>query len=111
MSSQRVRVKYATIFLFPPPAKGKPPVVSTSPERLTVREGDTVDWTVVDASGQGAQLNVTIGWAGRSPLKREPEPFDRSVRVSVKKVKPAVYKYNVLIDGKVVFDPELEVVS
>ena len=70
-----------------------------------------MDWTVVDASGQGAQLNVTIGWAGRSPLKREPEPFDRSVRVSVKKVKPAVYKYNVLIDGKVVFDPELEVVS
>lgn len=109
--SSRVRVKYATIFLFPPPAKGKGPVVSTSPERLTVREGDVVDWTVVDASGQAGQYKVTIGWEGRSPLKKEPEPFDRTSRVSVKKVKPAIYKYSVLIDGKVVFDPELEVVS
>ena len=53
----RVRVKYATIFVFPA-AKGAASRVSATPETLTVRPGDTVDWTVVNATaadspGQG----------------------------------------------------------
>ncbi len=109
MPIQRTRVKYATIFIFPPAAKGKPAVVTTSPERLSVREGDLVDWTIVDATGQTAGRQVSLVWTGRSPLKEEPKPFERYVRAAVRKAKPGIYKYSVAIDGKVVFDPELEI--
>ena len=109
--STRARVRYATIFIFPPAAKGKPAVVTTSPERLSVREGDVVDWTVVDASGQADARLVSIGWQGRSPLKEEAKPFPRFTRGTVRKAKPGIYKYSVLVDGQVAFDPELEVVS
>lgn len=107
----RPRVRYATIFVFPPPAKGKAPVVSTSPERLTVRAGDYVEWTVVDATGMGSK--VSVDWGKRNPLKGESgSPFERRTRDAVRaKAAPGIYKYNVLIDGKVVFDPELEIMS
>lgn len=107
----RPRVRYATIFVFPPPAKGKAPVVSTSPERLTVRPGDYVEWTIVNASGMGGKISV--GWEKRNPLKGESgKPFERRTRDAVRaKVEPGIYKYNVLMDGKVVFDPELEIMS
>lgn len=105
----RVRVRYATIFVFPPPSKGKAPVVSTSPERLTVRPGDRVEWTIVNASGLAGK--VSIGWVKENPLKGESgSPFERRTRDVVReRAKAGIYKYNVLIDGKVVFDPELEI--
>jgi plastocyanin len=104
-------VRYATIFVFPPPARGKAPVVSTSPERLTVRAGDAVEWTVVNATGTPGK--VSVGWAKTNPLKgTSSEPFERRTRDSVRaKAEPGLYKYNVLLDGKVVFDPELEIMS
>lgn len=107
----RLRVRYATIYLFPPAGKGKSAVVSTAPERLTVRTGDAVEWTVVNASGSPAQ--VTIGWEKRSPLKGESgSPFERRARDMVRaKVERGIYKYSVLVDGKVAFDPELEIMS
>ena len=58
----RLRVRYATIFVFPGGAKGKVRVNAT-PETLTVRPGDTVDWTVVNATAVGHQRRpVSIGW-------------------------------------------------
>ena len=109
MSRQRVR--YATVFVFPPPSRGKAPVVSTSPERLVVRAGDAIEWTVVNASGLPGK--VTIGWDKKNPLKgTSGEPFERRTRDAVRsKVEPGIYKYNVLLDGKVLFDPELEIMS
>lgn len=105
----RPRVRYVTIFVFPPPARGKAPVVSTSPERLTVRPGDLVEWTVVNASGLPG--HISIGWDQRNPLKGESgKPFERRTRDAVRaKAEPGIYKYNVLMDGKVVFDPDLEI--
>lgn len=107
----RLRVRYATIFVFPPPARGKAPVVTTSPERLVVRPGDAIEWTIVNASG--APGRVTLAWKKDNPLKGTTgEPFDRRVRDFVKpKAKDGVYQYSVLIDGKVVFDPDLEIMS
>lgn len=107
----RLRVRYATIFVFPPAAKGKAPVVSTSPERLTARAGDYVEWTIVNASGMAAKISV--GWEKHNPLKGESgRPFERRTRDVVRaRVEPGIYKYNVLLDGKVVFDPELEIMS
>ena len=110
MSTTRVKVKYATIFIFPAPAKGRAPVVTTSPERLTVRRGDVVDWTVVDATGAATPREITIGWEGRNPLE-EVKPFPRATRAAVKKAKDGIYKYSVIVDGKVAFDPEIEIVS
>lgn len=107
----RLRVRYATIFLFPPPARGKAPVVTTSPERLVVRPGDAIEWTVVNASGITGK--VTLGWKDDNPLRgATSEPFDRRTRDVVKsKVKDGIYRYNVLLDGKVVFDPDLEIMN
>ena len=107
----RPRVRYATIFVFPPPAKGKPPVVSTSPERLTVRPAEYVEWTVVNASGLPGR--ISIGWEKLNPLKGDSgKPFERRTRDTVRaKAEPGIYKYNVLMDGKVVFDPDLEIMS
>lgn len=105
----RPRVRYATIFVFPPPPRSKAPVVSTSPERLTVRPGDRVEWTIVNASGLSGK--VSIGWVKENPFKGESgSPFERRTRDIVRdKAKAGIYKYNVLLDGKVAFDPEIEI--
>lgn len=107
----RLRVRYATIFVFPPAGRSKRPQVTTSPERLTVRRGDEVEWTIANVSGRPGK--VSIGWAKDDPMKSGAnEPFERRARHTVKtKVRPGLYKYNVLIDGEVVFDPELEIMS
>lgn len=107
----RLRVRYVTIFVFPPPAKGKAPIVSTSPERLVARPGDAIEWTIVNASGVPGK--VTLGWKKDNPLKGTTgEPFDRRVRDSVRpRTKDGVYKYSVLLNGEVVFDPDIEIMS
>lgn len=107
----KVRVKYATIFIFPAGGRSKSLVVSTSPERLTVREGDLIDWTVVDATGQAGTRKVSFTWKERSPLKEEPKAFPRFTRATVRKAKPGLYKYSVAVDGEVLFDPEIEIMS
>ena len=78
---------------------------------LAFRPGDAIEWTVVNAAGLPGR--VTLGWKKDNPLKGTTgEPFDRRVRDSVRtKVKDGVYKYSVLLDGKVVFDPDIEIMS
>lgn len=107
----RLRVRYVTVFVFPPPAKGKAPIVSTSPERLVARAGDAIEWTIVNASGLAGRLSLS--WKDNNPLKgTSGEPFERRVRDFVRsRVKEGVYKYSVLLDGKVVFDPDIEIMS
>lgn len=107
----RPRVRYATVFVLPPAGRSKVPVVSTSPERLVVRRGDLIEWTVVNASGIDGR--VSFAWKEINPVKGDSaEPFDRRARDTViKKVRDGVYKYSVLLNGKVLFDPELEIMS
>jgi plastocyanin len=108
----RVRVKYATIFVFPAAAKGGRVKVSTTPETLTVRPGDTVDWTVVNATAADSPGKVSIKWKDKNPLKREPKEFDRKARAEVRaSTKKGIYRYSILTDGVEVFDPELEVMN
>jgi len=111
--SSRPEVRYATIFIFPACGPSEMPIVSTTPERLTVKSGEIIDWTIVDATGRVKPGRVTIGWKGKSPVEREPV-FERKARFSrvvVAKVPNGRYKYNVAIDGKVIFDPEVEVMN
>lgn len=107
----RLRVRYATIFVFPPPARGKAPLVSTTPERLVARAGDAIEWTVVNASGIAGK--ISLAWKKDNPLRgTTSEPFPRRTRDAVRaKVKPGIYAYQVLMDGKVVFDPDLEIME
>jgi plastocyanin len=108
----RVRVKYATIFVFPAAAKGGRVKVSATPETLTVRPGDTVDWTVVNATGADSAGMVSIKWKDKSPVKADPKEFDRKARAEVRgSAKKGIYRYSILLDGIEVFDPELEVMS
>ena len=111
MGAVRARVRYATIFVFPATAKGKPMRVSAAPEVLSVRVGDIVDWTVVNATGADSPGKVTIRWKDKSPLKAEPKEFERAVRATVRRdVKPKKrFRYSILIDGVEVFDPEIEI--
>lgn len=110
--SARVRVKYATIFVFPAAAKGGPVRVSAAPETLTVRPGDTVDWTVVNATAAESPGKVTIKWKEKTPVKGEPKEFDRKARAVVRtSAKKGIYRYSILIDGVEVFDPEIEVMN
>jgi len=108
----RPEVRYATIFIFPACGPSEMPIVSTTPERLTVRSGEVIDWTIVDATGRVKPGRVTIGWKGRSPLEGDTS-FKRArfTRAVVAKVPNGRYKYNVAIDGKVIFDPEVEVMN
>ena len=108
MPAKRPKVRYATIYVFPAGAKGVR--VSAAPERLTVKPGDVVDWTIVNATS-GAAGEVSIAWKGRSPMTEEPKPFERFQRAEVRKVKSGLYRYSILINGKEVFDPELEVMN
>jgi hypothetical protein len=107
----RLRVRYATVFVLPPAGRGKAPVVSTSPERLVVRRGDTIEWTVVNASGVPGR--VSFAWKEVNPLKGgSAEPFDRRARdMVVRKAPKGVHKYSVLLNGKELFDPEIEIMS
>ncbi|MGD9904852.1 MAG: hypothetical protein AB7U83_15415 [Vicinamibacterales bacterium] len=108
----RVRVKYATIFVFPATGKGGRVRVSAAPETLTVRPGDVVDWTVVNATGADSPGKVAIKWKDRSPVKGEAAGFDRKARVAVRtSAKKGIYRYSILIDDVEVFDPELEVMN
>lgn len=109
----RPEVRYATIFIFPACGPSEMPIVSTTPERLTVRSGEIIDWTIVDATGRVKPGRVTIGWKGQSPVEGDLS-FDRKARFTrgvVAKVKNGRYKYSIAIDGKVIFDPEVEVMN
>jgi hypothetical protein len=113
MSRDRAKVKYATIFVFPSAAKGKGPRVSASPETLSVRRGDTVDWTVVNATAADSPGKVSIKWKDKNPLKGEPREFERAARATVRadaKVGRR-FRYSILIDGVELFDPELEIMA
>lgn len=105
MPTTKYKVRYATIYVFAAGARGFR--VTSSPERLTVRVGDVVDFTVVDATGK-LPGKVSIKFPDRSPLA-EVEPFERWQRVTVRKAKAGLYKYSILIGDDVVFDPLLEV--
>lgn len=109
MSRARAKVKYATIFVFPSTTKGEKFRVNAAPETLTVRPGDTVDWTVVNATGVPGKLSIK--WKDKNPLKGEPKEFERAARATVRDdVKPGKkFRYSILLDGVEVFDPELEV--
>lgn len=110
--THRPKIRYATIFVFPPPSGNDRPVVSTTPDRLTVSPGDVVDWTIVDATGAFKNSRLTIGWKERSPFEKDPSfRRGRASRVPVARVPTGRYRYSVVIDGEVVFDPEVEVMN
>jgi hypothetical protein len=117
MDNSRPEVRYATIFVFPGRAKDEKgtdaPGVSMTPERLTARRGEIVDWTIVDQTGVVKTSRISILWKERSPIDKEPS-FKRArfARARVlAEAPPGRYRYSVAIDGKVVFDPELEIMS
>jgi len=105
-------VRYSTIFVFPATARGKGVRVNAAPETLTVRAGDIVDWTIVNAVSD-TPYKVSIKWKDKNPLKGEPKEFTRAARATVRAdAKPGKrFRYSILIDGVEVFDPEIEIMS
>jgi hypothetical protein len=105
----RMRVRYATVFVLPPAGKSRMPIVSTTPQRLVARRGDVIEWTVVNASGIEGVVSFT--WDKDNPLRGDSsKPFPRRARDTVfAKARKGVYKYSVLFNDKLLFDPEIEI--
>jgi hypothetical protein len=105
--------------------KGRVEVVVT-PEYAVVRSGDTIQWHV---QGLPARVSVTVGnfaafgaaatvkvSAGKVRLGKPTNMRDAGVKLvrgvatyETKHVDLGNFKYDVLIDGTVVFDPEIEI--
>lgn len=106
----RPTVHYATLYLF---GNGQEVTVgSVTPERLTVRAGDLIDWTIVDATGSVVDpRRVTIRWKDRNPLAKEAVFERRAARSPIRRVPKGIYRYSLVLDGRELFDPELEVMN
>lgn len=106
----RPTVHYATLYLFGDDTRVR--VGSVTPERLTVRVGDIVDWTIVDATGTVVDSRrVSIRWKDRNPLAKETVFERRGVRSPVRRVPKGIYRYSLVLDNEELFDPEVEVMN
>lgn len=107
----RPTVHYATLYLFGTGAEVT--VGSVTPERLSVRVGDLVDWTIVDATGAKIDpKRVTIRWKGeRSPLAKEARFEGRAARSPIRRGSKGTYRYSLVLDERELFDPEVEVMN
>lgn len=104
-------VHYATLYLFG--SGNELSVGSVSPDRLTVRAGELVDWTIVDATGAKIDpRRVSIRWKdGRTPFANEPVFECRTARQPIARGSKGTYRYSLVLDGRELFDPELEVMN
>jgi hypothetical protein len=105
--------------------KGRVEIVVT-PEYAVVRSGDTIHW---DIQGLPGKFEVTIGnlaafgtafairlsgtkaTFGRPAIMRDANVTLRRgvLTYDTKGVDPGVFKYDILVNGKVVCDPEIEI--
>lgn len=106
----RPTVHYATLYLFG--SGNEVTVGSVTPERLTVRVGDIVDWTIVDATGSVVDSRrVSIRWKDRNPLAKDTVFERRATRSPIRRVPKGVYRYSLVLDNRELFDPEVEVMN
>lgn len=119
------KVGYASIFVAPTADPTTPIVVKVAPERLTLRAGDFVDWSVVDLARANASL--AIRFLEGDPLEAPTGEFRTSVRRRVRDVsehpdfakqrqqhrgdgpRVAVFPYQVFINGQPGVDPEIQI--
>jgi len=100
--------------------------VVVTPEYAVVRSGDTIQWNV---QGLPAKATVTVGnftaFGEASNVKvisgnvkfRKPDGMkDEKLRLvrgahtyELKKTDLGTYKYDVMVDGKIVYDPDIEI--
>ncbi len=100
--------------------------IVVTPEHAVVRSGDTIQWSV---TGLPSKLEVTISEfvtfssalilklaAGKARFSKPPVVKDEMIAprrgiltLETRALEPDLYKYNVLVDGKVVVDPDVEI--
>jgi hypothetical protein len=126
MPSYRPVIRVITIEFRPVP---KPPgrqEIDVTPEYAVVRSGDTIVWNV---QGSPAKAVVTVGnftffgpparvtfRSGKVTIGKPAVLKDANIKkikgdlaIETKNIAPGVYKYDVMVDGKVVLDPEFEI--
>lgn len=104
---------YVTVYLFGDSADG-PFVASVEPERLVVRRGEPVYWTLVknfrDDKGEAGRARVDIQFNERTPLDAERPSFARSAETKIRRdAKKGRYPYTVVVNGEPLFDPEVDI--
>ncbi len=113
------QTRHTTVYIFSDGAGGLR--VNAAPEILYVRNGDAVAWTVVDATG-GASGDVSFRIKdGNNPFAEELQSFSRFFRARIRhdayphraagaaagKEKLFV-RYAILVNGRELFDPEIQ---
>lgn len=116
------KVGYASIFVSPTTDPTTPVVVKVAPEKLTLRVGDFVDFSVVDLARANASL--AIRFLEGDPLEAPTGEFRTSVRRRIRNVaehpdfakqrkgqgngpRVLAFPYQVLINGQPGVDPEI----
>jgi hypothetical protein len=104
------QTRHTTVYIFPDGAGGLR--VNAAPEILFVRPGDSVAWTVVDATGR-ASGNVTFRIKeGKNPFEQELGGFPRFAKARIRpdafRDKGERVRYAILVNGEELFDPELQ---
>lgn len=104
---------YVTVYLFGASSDG-PFVASVEPERLVVRRGEPVYWTLVksfrDDKGEQGRARVDIRFNGPTPLDTERPSFARSTETKIRRdAKRGRYQYTVFVNGEPLFDPEVDI--
>lgn len=117
------KVNYATVYVSPTGEAAAPFIVKVAPERLNVRVGEFVDWTVVDLSRTKPSMSVRFSQG--EPLELPTGEFTTSVRRKVRlpaspteqrkvastrgEPSPLVFPYQVFINGNPGVDPEIAI--
>lgn len=102
---------YVTVYLYGTSPDG-PFVASTAPERVVVRRGDTIYWSVVknfvDGKGEDGRARVEVRFNGEQPIDGELPEFARLTRSTVsRRAKKGVYRYTIFVNREPLFDPEV----
>lgn len=102
---------YVTVYLYGNGPEG-PFVASTAPDRVVVRRGDAIYWSVVknfaDRKGEEGRARVEVRFNGEQPLDRELPEFARLTKSTVsRRAKKGTYRYTVFVNKEPLFDPEV----
>lgn len=102
---------YVTVYLFGSSPEG-PFVASTAPERVVVRRGDVIYWSVVknfaDAKGEEGRARVEIRFNAERPIDGELPEFARLTKSVVsRRAKKGNYRYTIFVNNEPLFDPEV----
>ena len=112
---------YATVFLTPTGVTATPCAAKVAPDRIQVKKNEDVDWTIIDLCGGTSNytIDVELRWPDSSKKCGEQNsPLDPPAASGRRGITRAidrrcrendVFRYEVWLGGRLLTDPELEI--